>query len=175
MCMMSIFERYKKAIGRIKKPVKSMDARSTDVKMPFGNDESVTHGKFFGENIARVKEYCNNQLRYSKSQSENHQCSKYSKNGTLTDEQLSGYYLGRAESHQAMLNFLKSEDQLIQIAQDAELDSDANAAMKELRERFSSDYIWCEDCDGLVTKLSECCLTRIENEKGNTSGTNCIF
>ena len=125
--VLDIFERYKKAIGRIAKPVKVGVARSTDVKMPFGNDESVTHEKFFGENIARVKAV------------------------------------------------LRSEQELIQIAQDAELESDANAAMKELRERFSSDYIWCEDCDGLVTKLSECCLTRIENEKGDTSGTDCIF
>ena len=58
---------------------------------------------------------------------------------------------------------MKTEQELIEIAQDAELEADASAAMKELRERFSSDYTWCEDCDGLVVKFSECCLTRIAN------------
>ena len=57
---------------------------------------------------------------------------------------------------------MRTEDELINIAQADQDDEIANAAMKELRERFDSTYIWCMDCDGLVCKEKDCCLNKIE-------------
>lgn len=59
----------------------------------------------------------------------------------------------------------KTEVQLIIIAEQDEDDNRANAAMKELREKFDKTYFWCNDCDGLVTKEKDCCLNRIKNDK----------
>jgi len=36
----------------------------------------------------------------------------------------------------------------------------ANAAMKELREKYDKSYGWCYDCDGLVVKKKDCCLIK---------------
>jgi hypothetical protein len=55
---------------------------------------------------------------------------------------------------------MRTETQLRQIAEQHPDDATANAAMKELRERFDKTYIWCEDCDGLVTKEKDCCMNR---------------
>ena len=51
---------------------------------------------------------------------------------------------------------MKTENQLIQLAEMHPDDKVANKAMKELRERFDSSYIWCGDCDGLVVKERLC-------------------
>lgn len=56
---------------------------------------------------------------------------------------------------------MKTEDELIEIAQQHIDDNVANKAMKELRERFDKTYIWCQDCDGLVCKEKDCCLNRV--------------
>ena len=53
---------------------------------------------------------------------------------------------------------MKSEIELIQLAQEHPNDSVANKEMKELRERFDKTYGWCEDCDGLVCKEKDCCM-----------------
>lgn len=53
---------------------------------------------------------------------------------------------------------MKSEIELVNIAQSDRDDDKANAAMKELRERFDKTYMWCMDCDGAVVKEAECCL-----------------
>lgn len=58
---------------------------------------------------------------------------------------------------------MKTENQLIQLAEMHPDDKVVNKAMKELRERFDSTYIWCGDCDGLVVKESECCVNRQED------------
>ena len=55
---------------------------------------------------------------------------------------------------------MRTEQELIETAEMHEDDEVANAAMKELRERFDKTYFWCMDCDGLVCKFSECCLNR---------------
>lgn len=55
---------------------------------------------------------------------------------------------------------MKTENELINLAQTHPSQSVANKAMKELRERFDPTYFWCVDCDGLVVKESECCLNR---------------
>lgn len=56
---------------------------------------------------------------------------------------------------------MKKEEELILTAQEHPDDDVANAAMKELRERFDETYIWCEDCDGLVVKEKDCCINRL--------------
>jgi hypothetical protein len=48
-----------------------------------------------------------------------------------------------------------TEYQLIVIAEGPD-DAKANAAMKELRERFDPNYVWCPDLDYAVVKLGEC-------------------
>lgn len=53
---------------------------------------------------------------------------------------------------------MRTEDELIEIAQTHPDDDTANKAMKELRIRFDDTYFWCEDCDGVVCKIKECCL-----------------
>jgi hypothetical protein len=55
---------------------------------------------------------------------------------------------------------MKTEQELIKIAQTSSNDAEANLAMKELRERFSPSYGWCADCDFLVIKAENCCHTR---------------
>ena len=59
--------------------------------------------------------------------------------------------------------FNRPENELIEIAQAHPEDRVANAAMKELRERFDNSYGWCEDCDGLVVKEKDCCMNRIRD------------
>ena len=55
---------------------------------------------------------------------------------------------------------MKTEIELIKIAEQHPEDSEANKAMKELRERFDKSYGWCSDCDGLVVKENDCCLKK---------------
>lgn len=61
---------------------------------------------------------------------------------------------------------MKTETELIQIAEQHIDDDMAKTAMQELRARFDPTYFWCDDCDGLVCKKSECCLERIKNDDG---------
>lgn len=56
---------------------------------------------------------------------------------------------------------MRTENELIDIAQDHPDENIANDAMKELRERFDATYGWCYDCDGLVCKEIDCCLNNI--------------
>jgi len=53
---------------------------------------------------------------------------------------------------------MKTEKELIELAQNHEDDDVANKAMKELKERFDKTYFFCDDCDGLVCKEKDCCL-----------------
>ena len=55
---------------------------------------------------------------------------------------------------------MKTEQQLIEIAESHEDDKVANKAMKELREKFDKTYFYCLDCDCLVVKEKDCCLNR---------------
>ena len=50
------------------------------------------------------------------------------------------------------------EDHLIFLAMAHKVDEIANYAMTKLRERYDKTYFWCEDCDGVVLKKTECCL-----------------
>ena len=68
----------------------------------------------------------------------------------------------------AYMNKPKTEPELIHIATWSQDDHEANAAMSELRERFDSTYIWCEDCDGVVVKKKDCCIEKpIDNQEVN--------
>lgn len=58
----------------------------------------------------------------------------------------------------------KTEDHLISIAQHHPDDNEANKAMKELKAKFDPTYMFCLDCDGLVTKEKDCCLNRGSDE-----------
>lgn len=49
---------------------------------------------------------------------------------------------------------------IVSIAQGHSDDKYANNAMKQLKERFDKTYMFCVDCDGLVTKEKDCCLTQ---------------
>tara|TARA_R110000803_G_C11807309_1_gene300208 strand:+ start:392 stop:589 length:198 start_codon:yes stop_codon:yes gene_type:complete len=55
---------------------------------------------------------------------------------------------------------MKTENELIILAQWDICDKIANAAMNELRTNFDKTYGWCDDCDGLVCKEKECCLNQ---------------
>lgn len=57
---------------------------------------------------------------------------------------------------------MKTENELIALAEQHPDDNVANKAMKELREKFDKTYGWCEDCDGLVCKEKDCCLNRLD-------------
>ncbi len=48
---------------------------------------------------------------------------------------------------------MKTEIELIQLAEQHLDDDVANNAMKELRERFDKSYLWCWDC---VSKIVHC-------------------
>lgn len=63
---------------------------------------------------------------------------------------------------------MKTEEELIYLAETALEDKDAQSAMDELRDRFDKTYMWCLECDGAVVKSSECCLNRLENDKSIT-------
>lgn len=56
---------------------------------------------------------------------------------------------------------MKTENELADIATFHEDDIVANAAMKELRERFDPTYFFCVDCDGIATSEKDCCMNRI--------------
>ena len=58
-----------------------------------------------------------------------------------------------------------TEAELIQTAEQHEDDIVANEAMRLLREKYDSTHFWCDDCDFLVVKQSECCLNRINNNQ----------
>ena len=64
-------------------------------------------------------------------------------------------------------NPMKTELDLIRLAEMHPDDKVANAAMKDLRERFDSTYGWCMDCDGLVVKEKECCLNHVPSTLSN--------
>lgn len=55
------------------------------------------------------------------------------------------------------------EAKLIQLATYHPDDEIANKAMLELRTLFDETYIWCDDCDGLVCKIKDCCLNNVNN------------
>jgi len=55
---------------------------------------------------------------------------------------------------------VKTESQLISLAQWNGSEEVVNNSMKELRERFDKTYGWCADCDDLVTKEKDCCLNQ---------------
>lgn len=55
------------------------------------------------------------------------------------------------------------EHRLVEIATMHPDDKVANRAMKILRKRYDKTYIWCADCDYLVTKEKDCCLNRIKH------------
>ncbi len=52
------------------------------------------------------------------------------------------------------------EGALINTAMFHQDDEVAATAMKALREEFDNTYGWCEDCDGLVCKVKDCCMNR---------------
>lgn len=54
------------------------------------------------------------------------------------------------------------EEKLIEIAQ-CDNDVRANRAMKILRDRYDQNYGWCEDCDFLVVKETDCCVLKDYN------------
>ena len=56
-----------------------------------------------------------------------------------------------------------AEVTLIDAAQNSEDESEANEAMRLLREKFDPTYGWCEDCDGLVCKEKDCCMNKFIN------------
>jgi hypothetical protein len=62
---------------------------------------------------------------------------------------------------------MRTEEELIFIAQQDTDDAMANDAMRELRERFDKTYIWCADCDGLVCKEKDCCLNGLHETNVN--------
>lgn len=49
---------------------------------------------------------------------------------------------------------------LIMVAEGHPEDSVANRAMKILRQRYSQEYFWCQDCDGMVVTPEFCCLNQ---------------
>lgn len=49
------------------------------------------------------------------------------------------------------------ENDLIIIAQWSESDELAKLAMKKLKEDYDDTYFYCDDCDGEVCKLKDCC------------------
>ena len=53
---------------------------------------------------------------------------------------------------------MKTESELINLAEQHPDDVVASRSMKELRDRFDKTYFWCADCDGLVVKEKNCCL-----------------
>tara|TARA_R110000851_G_scaffold203860_1_gene355776 strand:- start:331 stop:525 length:195 start_codon:yes stop_codon:yes gene_type:complete len=59
---------------------------------------------------------------------------------------------------------MKTEDELIRLAEQHSSDKVANKAMKELRTKFDKTYGWCNDCDGLVCKEKDCCLNILDVE-----------
>lgn len=52
----------------------------------------------------------------------------------------------------------KSENQLASIAEMHPDEEVASEAMRLLRTKYDDTYFWCSDCDGLVCKVSDCCL-----------------
>jgi hypothetical protein len=63
---------------------------------------------------------------------------------------------------------MKTESELIAIAEQDLDDNKANESMKELRERFDPTYCWCLECDCLVVKEADCCLNKeLEDENIN--------
>jgi hypothetical protein len=57
---------------------------------------------------------------------------------------------------------MKTENELIRLAEQHPDDKVAKKAMKELRTKFDKTYGWCNDCDGLVCKEKDCCLNRLD-------------
>lgn len=59
---------------------------------------------------------------------------------------------------------MRSENDLIYLAQHHKNDHIANNAMNELIERFDETYFRCQECDGVVCKKEDCCLNRIKKK-----------
>lgn len=55
---------------------------------------------------------------------------------------------------------MKTELDLIKLAQTAKLDEVANNAMKELRANYDETYMFCNECDGAVVKMKNCCMNQ---------------
>jgi hypothetical protein len=55
-----------------------------------------------------------------------------------------------------------SEEQLCRLAENSNIDSVANTAMRLLRDKHDKTYGWCYDCDGLVVKHKECCMNKTD-------------
>lgn len=63
---------------------------------------------------------------------------------------------------------VRTEAQLIRFAEMHLDDKIAEKAMIELKERFDSTYMYCNDCndcDGLVVKEKDCCNNQKEPKK----------
>ncbi|GAA3654876.1 hypothetical protein [Flavivirga jejuensis] len=70
---------------------------------------------------------------------------------------------------------MKSELQLIRIAEMHDDDNVANTSMKILQEKFDPTYKWCQDCDGLVVKEKECCINNILKEEKPNPKVDCLW
>ena len=57
---------------------------------------------------------------------------------------------------------MKTENELIRLAEQHPNDEVANKAMKKLRTKFDKTYGWCNDCDRLVCKEKDCCLNILD-------------
>lgn len=58
---------------------------------------------------------------------------------------------------------IRTEEELISLAEAHPDDVVANKAMRELRERFDETYMFCADCDGLVCKEKDCCWNSLDD------------
>lgn len=56
-----------------------------------------------------IKQYISDQIEYCKEQQQIYDASKYAKDGHYTDEQMTGYYVGRIEANTAILHHFFSE------------------------------------------------------------------
>ncbi|MEM6737430.1 MAG: hypothetical protein AAF620_15320 [Bacteroidota bacterium] len=83
--------------------------------------------------------------------------------------------INNIKSARRRLSKLYSESELKQldrrqleiVAECHDNDGVAKSAMKLLREKFDKTYMWCTDCDGLVTTEANCCMNRkpdVDNE-----------
>jgi hypothetical protein len=70
---------------------------------------------------------------------------------------------------------MKSELQLIKLAEMHLEDSVANLYMKELKTKFDSTYMWCMDCDGRVFKEKQCCMNCISKNDSFELEVDCVW
>lgn len=57
-------------------------------------------------------------------------------------------------------SLIRTEEELIKLAQTSPDDTIANKAMEELRKNYDDSYCWCLMCDLAVVKKSQCCENR---------------